>query len=204
MVLCAQVSPEAAKTNLASWAAFIGFQQVPSWLTETKADTWATYIGIAILSISLCLWLWSRTRQRLTIEPARTFERITLLEFFKEAEKQGLNFKATSHTILDLCKELRQVASEGILELWGRARSDSDPLLLIPKEHWYEFRIDWVGAFELAAPNGRIKGFAKDNFFVTSRDSNHPDRKAYFDIHVNRSQALKWLNNNAKRFISKR
>lgn len=119
--------------------------------------------------------------------------RIPLIEFFREAEKHGTDFRDASHAILDLCKELRQAGSDGLLQFWGRARFQNDPLLPIPKEHWYEYGIDWVPAFDLAGPNGGIKGIGTDNFFVMSRAGIDSSRKAYFDLHVNRSQALKLL-----------
>ncbi len=122
-----------------------------------------------------------------------TNERISLLALFKEAEKYGLNFSGNSHAILEVSKALRQAASDGVLQFWGRERRQNDPLISIPATHWKEFQIDWVSAFALGPPKGEIKGFSNDNFFVSSRDSSRPNRKAYFDLHVDRSQAFQLL-----------
>lgn len=119
--------------------------------------------------------------------------RIPLLEFFRTASQQAYDFKGSSHAILHLCSRLRQAGADGDVQFWGRARRQSDPLLQIPKEHWYEFQIDWTAAFVFAPPAGEIAGFSNDNFFVVTRNSNSPDRTAYFDLHVTLGQAMRML-----------
>jgi hypothetical protein len=160
----------------------------------------AITVGIGFAIFYAALHYWGPQKQSVpdkTIPKALDNEiddapiRMPLKEFFREAEKYGIDFKGASHAILDLCKELRQAGSDGFLQFWGRARFQNDPLLPIPKEHWYEYEIDWVPAFDLAGPNGGIKGVGTDNFFVMSRAGIDSNRKAYFDIHVNRAQALK-------------
>jgi hypothetical protein len=115
-------------------------------------------------------------------------ERISFIELLREAEKRGLNFLGDNPTIVDLCKRLRQAASDGTLTIWGRERRESEPLIAIPASHWREFNIDWMQAVVLGPPSGDVKGFADDNFFVGTRSLNH--NKAYFDLHLNRTRAL--------------
>lgn len=130
--------------------------------------------------------------QIVSLKTENTKERIPFIDFLKEAERCGIDFKGTSHAILELCQKLRQAASDGIIEIYGRERFQNDPFVLIPKEHWHEFEIDWVGAFKLIG-EGEIKEFSKDNFFVISRNNRIPSRKAYFDLQLNHIQALKIL-----------
>ena len=120
-------------------------------------------------------------------------QRISLLEFFRRASQQAYDFKGSSHAILHMCSRLRQAGADGEVQFWGRARHQNDPLLPIPKEHWYEYQIDWTAAFSFSPPAGEITGFSNDNYFVITRNSIKSDRKAYFDLHVTLGQAMKML-----------
>ena len=115
-------------------------------------------------------------------------ERIPFIDLLREAEKRGLNFLGDNPTILNLCKELRQAASDGTLKCWGRDHRMNDPLVAIPAGHWRNFGIDWSAAVVLGPPSGDIKGFADNNFFVGTRAIDH--KKAYFDLHVDSGKAL--------------
>jgi inosine-uridine nucleoside N-ribohydrolase len=48
----AEVSPDQAASNLASWVTWLGSTHVPSWLASSRADTVAKTSGVALLLIA--------------------------------------------------------------------------------------------------------------------------------------------------------
>jgi hypothetical protein len=140
--------------------AFFGFgpDQWVRWVMpgpDTDLSVWvARLIFLFFGSVGLVLWVSFLIRNELTYKNAP--ERISALDFFKEAAKRGIDFCGKSHAILHLCRALQQAASEGVVQLWGKARYQTDVFLQIPKEHWFESRIYWESAFEIVHP-GEIK-----------------------------------------------
>ena len=127
-------------------------------------------------------------------EPS-SIERISLIALLREAQELGIDFTGDSHAVLKLCEKLRQEASDGVLQIWGRARNHSDPFLPIPKEHWYEFEIDWTLAFNFSPPHGEITHLLvnEHNFYVQSRKKIDPNRTAYWDLSFTKAKTIAWL-----------
>jgi len=144
-------------------------------------------------------WLKSRWTPK-----ARPLQRISVLDFFKEAQRRGFNLMGRHRTALTLASDLRQAALDETVQTWGRQRSlagGGRMLVKIPATHWKEFRIYWEGCFELG-PDSEITGFAGDNSLVGThgtRSTSGDHRTGYLDIHLDHAQAIRVLDDFAPR-----
>ncbi len=63
----AGVGPEEAASNLSAWAAVLGIENVPEWLTSKEVDEAALIIGFIVFTFAFGLLVWQRYRQRRAI-----------------------------------------------------------------------------------------------------------------------------------------
>jgi hypothetical protein len=144
-----------------------------------------------ILTIGLIL----RARSR--------FLEIPLIDFRADAERAGWEINAPDNIgVLDLLKGLRQAASKGRFDLWGRPIRGNVELLnrgeilqLIPSSHWLDYEID---------PQGFIN--ATDNFFVSTQnlfqEPKPRSRGAYCDLQADRRSLRRWLSSEGSRLLA--
>ena len=52
LMLASTVTPRHASSNMAAWFIYFGVENVPSWLANKSADTWAFWIGL----VGFCGW----------------------------------------------------------------------------------------------------------------------------------------------------
>jgi hypothetical protein len=126
-------------------------------------------------------------------------DRIPITELLKMATDRGWNFTANdSLHLLDLQDAIKQGASDGHLTLWGRLRRWNTESLLrnevlekISPDYWRTFYVHLWPACD------------SDNFHTKSWN---PDDKLqnYLDLHVNRPEAVIWLDRDAAAFRGKR
>jgi hypothetical protein len=127
-----------------------------------------------------------------------TIDRVPVLMLRHAAEAHGWDFGDDSLEGKDLSDGLRQAAMNGLITFWGRRQTGnsgtyarSGPLQVINRAHWDDYQFDF-------APLSS----ATDNFLIfTYATRRHPPRRGgYVDIHVDRPQALKWLETGALEF----
>jgi hypothetical protein len=115
-------------------------------------------------------------------------QRMPFLEFLSKAEGLGWVFKGNSHDILDICKEVRQAASDGIFILFGQLNT-SGPILKIPEDHWQNFEIDPIQCMNW--DNSGITSMRGDNNNARTKDVLH--NQGYTNLHVETNPAMGWL-----------
>ena len=55
--------PEEVVSNLSAWAAVLGIENVPEWLTSKEVDEAALIIGLIVFTVAFGLLVWQRYRQ---------------------------------------------------------------------------------------------------------------------------------------------
>jgi len=194
---------------LLDWAARI------EWVQQKASQKWVAEVlelfpdnPLIFGAIGLGFVLWdvqSRQKQRESSAP-QSIERISIIEFFREAHRRGVYLFDDSRAIRELCNRLKQDAADEVLVIWGKARHHSGTFLHIPHKTWQEYAIDWPSAFELDHSSGAIKGFPKEpedaNFYVGARNTVNSS-KAYFDLSLTKSEAMAWLDRYCREFLER-
>jgi len=129
---------------------------------------------------------------RLVYPPgAKHIERISVLDFYKQAQWSGFNLMGGSRTALTIAQDVRQAALDGTLQTWGKTNPTGSPLVKIPAEHWKEFRLYWEQCFRIGPPDGQIVGFADDNSLVGTNGARttNDGRRGYLNVHLDLEQA---------------
>lgn len=130
--------------------------------------------------------------------------RTPLTELLREAEKHGVSFTGNNLDLLELAKGLRQAASDGVIEIYGRyTRHKSDelnrnePLVLVRKEHWATFQID-ANTLRRIEVGNQERGRALDNRQITTYNPSQSDWRhgSYFDLYTKTVSARRWLRRN--------
>lgn len=130
-----------------------------------------------------------------------TLDRMTMAELLALATELGWDFTDPSLHLIDLQNAMRQGGLDGHLTVWGRLNRwpnaeqlvRNEVIEKVPSEHWREFRVHLFGALD------------NDNFKTHSWHFQPSSLAAqrYVDLHVERSQALKWLKDDAASFKGK-
>jgi len=70
----------------------------------------------------------------------------------------------------------------------------------IPKEHWKDFEIDWIAAFDIKSPIDAPQHIGKENFYLGTHTlrANKENKIAYMDLHVNSAQSRLWMHKSYK------
>ncbi|MEE8058618.1 MAG: hypothetical protein V3T17_12385 [Pseudomonadales bacterium] len=128
--------------------------------------------------------------------------RIPLIKLFAEAEKDDFKFKDTDYPVLKFANALRQAGLDGKLTFWGRPKRyktdesiKREPLNEIPKEHWKDFEIDWIAAFDIKPPTDAPQHIGKENFYLGTHTfrADKENEIAYMDLNVNATQSRLWM-----------
>jgi len=99
---------------------------------------------------------------------------------------------------LKFADALKQAGLAGKLVFWGcprRYNTDEsikrEPLNEIPQEHWKDFEIDWIAAFDIKPPTDAPQHIGKENFYLGTHTlwENKENKIAYMDLHVNSAQS---------------
>ena len=126
-----------------------------------------------------------------------SIDRITITELLQLATAFGWNFSDNSVHLIDLQEALQQGGLDATLVIWGKlAKWTSDdlmrqePLEKISSDHWKDHRVHLF-----AARDG-------DNFSTYSwSPTTQPfGKRQYIDLHVERFQAISWLQRDASGF----
>jgi len=138
--------------------------------------------------------------------PLEVEKRIPFIDFIRQAGQRGLDLN-DDDAVNNLCQELRQAAIQAaideVLEIYGRKSYQFEPpIILIPKEYWHEFQINYTRAFEFTGKDGRVIAISTNNALVVTHDiSNSNSEEEYFDIHLNREEAMKVLENWITKYV---
>jgi hypothetical protein len=120
-------------------------------------------------------------------------QRIGITELRDKAVKRGWNFVDPSLEIADFANALRQAGRDGTLKFWGRPKTSQfddvvkdQPLTMLEAQAWRTYQFNYGNLDQV-----------QDNFLVTLYVMSHPDEIRYVDVHVERSEALRWLKRDA-------
>jgi hypothetical protein len=189
--------------HLDAWTAVIGMALVAGiglflsgLLGEASKDTYAWIKRKLSSSRSSKIRQTFPEAAKIVYPPgAKHVERISVLDFYKQAHQSGFKLMGGARTALTIAQDIRQAALDGTLQTWGKTDSIGGPLVKIPPEHWKDFRLYWEQCFRFGPPDGQIEGFADDNSLVgtngTRTTSNH--RRGYMDVHLDLEQAKELL-----------
>ena len=89
------------------------------------------------------------------------------------------------------------------MRFWGRTNkygvdevTRREPLVLIPKEHWNEYRLELLTLFKFNN-RGTLVGVHEDNMRAFTRHvSKGQTKESFVDVHVNSGEAGKFLKAN--------
>jgi hypothetical protein len=172
-----------------------------------SSSVWS-YAPLALLILVGAIWLFRQFYpQKAAILPSTShspsgeipFDRIPVTELLKMATDRGWNFTTgDSLHLIDLQKAIRQGASDSQITVWGRLNkwSNNENLVRneilekIPHEHWRAFYVHLFPALD------------GDNFHTKSWTPSETP-KNYLDLHVNRPDAVIWLDRDAVTFKGK-
>ncbi|NWF36118.1 hypothetical protein [Mariprofundus sp. KV] len=153
-------------------------------------------IGVAVFILTTLLVMTILGRRK-AVEEKRMIDstaKISLLQLRSEALLRGWNFSRGSEQTLEFTLTVSQAALDCQIEFWGRKEIDaaeevirSNPLQPIPAGHWLEFAVEPVRFVT-----------STDNYFTRSYEFPSLEKKGYLDLHLNREQALIWLDTTAE------
>lgn len=197
--------------DTAKWGVFI-----ESNITPYMDSAWVTafsvlLLGLLIADSSLRIQKWYEGRgMRLKPEEAEGSEteslesnqeaienadkRMPLIELREEAAEKSWDLSGKDELVLEFCLAISQAALDGEVQFFGRkeehiseAANRRQKLKPIPIEHWEEFNVEPIRFMS-----------CDDNFSVMTYILGNPT-KGYRDLHVDREQAIQWLNTMAEK-----
>lgn len=185
------------------------------WLAEKMNVLWpefqasgAGWIIAAIIGLTLYI-IEVRFKLLESIAFLNPEKRITLLDFYKKAEKDGWDFFNNELRILDLTTGLKQAALDRTIIISGRLKqitnyfTQLEPLQDIDSSYWKDHFLDPLMIIDINKTTGMANGFAEDNTRTcTHKNGERPDI-IYNDIHLDKRAAFIWLKKEAKKFIGK-
>ncbi|MCF7821543.1 MAG: hypothetical protein K9M17_03760 [Mariprofundaceae bacterium] len=120
--------------------------------------------------------------------------RIPLTDFRSLATNAGWNLSGEDELVLEFCLAISQAALDGEIKFFGRkeehiseAANRRQKLRPIPIEHWEEFNVEPIRFMS-----------CDDNFSIMTYILGSP-AKGYRDLHVDKEQAIQWLNTTAEK-----
>jgi hypothetical protein len=154
MIGAASVKPEDAISNLAEWAHWLGFHQVPDWLADPSADRKVIFGSIAFaLFYSGLIWggplLWMKIKKRSRAADVAVMSKLERDVSLPDAiwrvflGRWGERINLPKHDFKDrrvyrfvvVCSEIRQAAFDGKLPIWA-TRQRSYLFEPLPQEFW--------------------------------------------------------------------
>ena len=130
--------------------------------------------------------------------------RLSLFSLYKIArDTLDWDFSGRSMDPLDLEIGLRQAGADGSIHFWGRQAPphtsdrilDQYPLVKILPQHFEKYNLYGAAVAFVAAPPSDTHLNRETKTFVFSSDGG-----AYIDLHVDRDEAIKWLQHAANSF----
>jgi len=175
------------------------FFEPPAWFSNL----------LLLLALGLLVYVSISLRQKQTAATDNATavsvnpKRISLIDFFKEAEKQGWEVASDDKLhLLDLADGLSQAASFGEIKIYGRPTHSIDLntqnalLQEVSTASWKEIKIDGLSCAKLS--NGEVVGLKDDNFKTSIKHK--IGGQVYADIYLDRGEALHWLGTDASQF----
>ncbi|MCH8347387.1 MAG: hypothetical protein IH901_02645 [Proteobacteria bacterium] len=187
------IGPGEAVSNLSDWASLAGLEKFAQTINTQAADNWGFIIGVVLILGSAIWWFvdWRRGRSLrpsskygppLELIPIPEMDQISLLDFWKEAQKKG--FEADV-----FARKIKQAGYDQTLEIWGcRDRNDFDSLkkketlISIPNTHWENFEIHVLPLLK-----------SKKNLETLTNNPRALEEKGFINLKMDRKQALGWL-----------
>jgi len=123
----------------------------------------------------------------------RAPKRISVLDFYKEAQRHGANLMGGARTALDIAQAIQQAAVDETLQTWGRDfMAPGRPLVKIPSSHWKEYRLNWEKCFRYTGADRMISGFADETSLAGTHGiwTTNAGKRGYLDVHLDFAQAL--------------
>lgn len=153
-------------------------------------------IGLVVFILTTLLVITMLGRHKVMKEKSQINSTpvISLLQLRSEALSRGWNFSRGSEQSLEFTLAISQAGLDCHIELWGRKDIDaaeeiirSNPLQPVHAGHWLEFAVEPVSFVS-----------STDNYYTRSYEFPSLEKKGYLDLHLNREQALKWLDTTAE------
>lgn len=180
-----------ALTAIGKWGGWaldvIGLPDAARQLEEWKALLPDIGEGTYLLLLVSVLWfLAANFWLKAPLAPRETVYNWTMFEALEYILKHSRWGRGKSDIELEALENVRQSASDGKIQVWGRdatvfANIARNPLVEIPKEYWREYAFEEVTCLLDGAPKGcRTEASA----FVGKEH-------VYEDVRVNRNQVMK-------------
>jgi hypothetical protein len=162
-------------------------------------------VGVLFLIWAYVLYIRDNQKQNNQNKISPTIKRISLIDFYKEAEKRGWDFSSDgSLHILDIAEGIRQAGLDGVVRTWGRKANmfdsitKSEPLLELPKTYWENYKLNAVAALKTIYKDN--SGLSDDNFPISTHNIAGDIGGRCQDIHLHTEQSLEWLNAEAEQY----
>lgn len=162
-------------------------------------------IGLAFAPQFLQLGQWSYRKFAGSAEP----QRMPLNELYKQAKRLGWDFADNTGHVFDFVDGLKQAGADGHIQFSGTpthripALTEDGFLQNIPSEYWQKCKLSAISPLELDKRDGHVIGIKGDNRKTETYNRQSGYIENYQDIHVDRSQALKWLKKESKQYMGR-
>ena len=152
-------------------------------------------IGLVVFILTTLLVMAILGQRKVVKEKGQvdTAPKLSILELRSEALHRGWNFSRGSEQTLEFTLTISQAALDCQVQFWGhkdiaapKEEARATPLQPVPAGHWLEFAVDPVSFVT-----------STDNYFTRSYEFPSLEKRGYLDLHVNREQALQWLDTTA-------
>lgn len=211
----------AAGVPLEVWAQVIG-SKIRGAAVIISADTTATLLGVALALLLVTMELWWQPIGKLmsAVHSAKSKHggpqsdaattRMPLNELYRQAKHSGWDFADITGHVFDLADGLKQAGADGHIQFSGTlihripALTENGFLQDIAKEYWQKCKISAISPLELDSRGGHVVGIKEDNRKTETYNPQSGYRvENYQDIHVDRQQALKWLEKESKQYMGR-
>jgi len=187
-----------SSVSLISWVGITLITFIAAMIADMEHASKPTVviIGLTVFILTTLVVMTMLGRRKVVEEksPNDTTPKISLLQLRSEALQRGWNFSRGSEQSLEFTLIISQAGLDCQIEFWGRKDIDaaeevirSNPLQPVPGGHWLEFAVEPVRFVT-----------STDNFFTRSYEFPSLEKRGYLDLHLNREQALKWLDTTAE------
>ena len=191
---------------VAGWSFILaGVTFLWSYLTGLKGpELFVITLGIFAFTFFL-LDQYNKWGEKHKNKDRQVTKRISLIDFYKEAEKKGWDFSSDgSLHILDIAEGIRQAGLDGVIRTWGKkvnmfdSITKSEPLLELPKTYWKNYKLNAVAALKTIYNDN--SGLNDENFPICTHNIAGGIGERYQDIHLYTEQSLEWLNTEAEQY----
>lgn len=211
----------AAGVPLDVWARVIG-SKIRGTAVMISAETTVTVLGVILALLLMTMELWWQPIGKLisAFRPAKpeqvgsqsgsSTKRMPLNELYRQAKRLGWDFADVTGHVFDMADGLKQAGADGQVQFSGtlihriHALTEDGFLQNIPKEYWQKCKISAISPLELDSRGGHVIGIKEDNRKTeTYNPQSGYSVDNYQDIHVDRTQAMEWLQNESKQYMGR-